>query len=268
MRTLLLILTLMQILPVSAQPRQSLVPGGIAIVQLITDETIGFRFNGKSVLTTWIDGAPSAVVGLPLDLKPGEHYIEKIDSDSIQKKFFEVGHKHYTTQYITIENERKVNPYASDWDRILAEKTRQQKARDYFTDIEVDIDFLQPVEGINTGSFGRRRVFNGQPRRPHSGMDFAAEEGTPIIAPSAGKVIELGDFFFSGKLVYVDHGQGLISMFAHLSDIDVVLGEQLKKGQVLGKVGSTGRVTGPHLHWSLGLNGTWIDPSLFLAGQK
>ena len=100
----------MQILPVSAQPRQSLVPGGIAIVQLITDETIGFRFNGKSVLTTWIDGAPSAVVGLPLDLKPGEHYIEKIDSDSIQKKFFEVGHKHYTTQYITIENKRKVNP--------------------------------------------------------------------------------------------------------------------------------------------------------------
>ena len=129
---------------------------------------------------------------------------------------------------------------------------------------EVDINLLQPVEGINTGSFGRRRVFNGQPRRPHSGMDFAAEEGTPIIAPSAGKVIELGDFFFSGKLVYVDHGQGLISMFAHMSDIDVVLGEQLKKGQVLGKVGSTGRVTGPHLHWSLGLNGTWIDPSLFL----
>jgi murein DD-endopeptidase MepM/ murein hydrolase activator NlpD len=258
----------MQILPVSAQPRQSLVPGGIAIVQLIADETIGFRFNGKPVLTTQIDGVSTAVVGLPLNLKPGKHHIEKIDSGSIQKKFFEVGHKHYTTQYITIENERKVNPYASDWDRILAEKTRQQKARDYFTDSEVDINFLQPVEGINTGSFGRRRVFNGQPRRPHSGMDFAAEEGTPIIAPSAGKVIELGDFFFSGKLVYVDHGQGLISMFAHMSDIDVVLGEQLKKGQVLGKVGSTGRVTGPHLHWSLGLNGTWIDPSLFLPGQK
>jgi hypothetical protein len=145
----------MQILPVSAQPRQSLVPGGIAIVQLIADETIGFRFNEKPVLTTKIDGVLTAVVGLPLNLKPGEHHIEKLDSGSIQKKFFEVGHKHYTTQYITIENERKVNPYASDWDRILAEKTRQQKARDYFTDIEVDINFLQPVEGINTGSFGR-----------------------------------------------------------------------------------------------------------------
>ena len=268
MRILLLIFLSLLILPVSAQPRQSLVPGGVAIVQLKADESSGFRFNGKPVLTTRIDGVFSAVVGLPLDLKPGEHYLEKLDSGSIQKKFFEVSHKHYTTQYITIEDDRKVNPYASDWDRILAEKTRQQKARDYFTNNDADINFLLPVKGINTGSFGRRRVFNGQPRRPHSGMDFAADEGTPVIAPSAGKVIELGDFFFSGKLVYVDHGQGLISMFAHLSDIDVVLGEQLKKGQVVGKVGSTGRVTGPHLHWSLGLNGTWIDPSLFLPDAK
>jgi murein DD-endopeptidase MepM/ murein hydrolase activator NlpD len=267
-RTLLLILLSLLALPVSAQPRQSLVPGGIAIIQLKSDEAFGFRFNGKSVLTTRIDGVPSAVVGLPLDLNPGEHFIEKKDTGSNQKKYFEVNHKHYTTQYITIDNKRKVNPYASDMDRILAEKTRQQKALNYFTNNDVDINFLTPVNGINTGSFGRRRVFNGQTRRPHSGMDFAAEEGTPVITPSAGKVIELGDFFFSGKLVYVDHGQGLISMFAHLSDIDVVLGEQLKKGQAVGKVGSTGRVTGPHLHWSLGLNGAWIDPSLFLPNQK
>jgi murein DD-endopeptidase MepM/ murein hydrolase activator NlpD len=84
------------------------------------------------------------------------------------------------------------------------------------------------------------------------------------VSPSAGKVIELGDFFFSGNLVYIDHGQGLISMFAHLSEIDVKLGERVAKGQVVGKVGATGRVTGPHLHWSLGLNGTWIDPALFI----
>ena len=95
-------------------------------------------------------------------------------------------------------------------------------------------------------------------------MDIAAANGTPIVSPSAGKVIELGDFFFSGNLVYIDHGQGLISMFAHLSEIDVKLGERVAKGQVVGKVGATGRVTGPHLHWSLGLNGTWIDPALFI----
>jgi murein DD-endopeptidase MepM/ murein hydrolase activator NlpD len=85
-----------------------------------------------------------------------------------------------------------------------------------------------------------------------------------VLAPSAGKVIELGNFFFSGNMVYLDHGQGLISLFAHMDKIDVVLGEQVEKGQVVGKVGSTGRSTGPHLHWSLGLNGTWIDPALFL----
>jgi murein DD-endopeptidase MepM/ murein hydrolase activator NlpD len=96
-------------------------------------------------------------------------------------------------------------------------------------------------------------------------MDIAASTGSPILAPSAGTVIELGDFFFSGNLVYIDHGQGLISMFAHLSEIDVTLGERISKGQVIGKVGATGRVTGPHLHWSLGLNGSWIDPALFFA---
>jgi murein DD-endopeptidase MepM/ murein hydrolase activator NlpD len=95
-------------------------------------------------------------------------------------------------------------------------------------------------------------------------MDIAASTGTPVLSPSAGEVIESGDFFFSGNLVYIDHGQGLISMFAHLSEIDVEIGDRVKKGQVVGKVGATGRVTGPHLHWSLGLNGSWIDPALFL----
>lgn len=264
MRLTLLILLLACLLPAAAEPRQSLVPGGLAVIRLSQDDPRDFNFRGKPVLITEVDGAPSALVGLPLSLKPGEHFIEARNGGQVYKKFFRIADKQYTTQHITIANDRMVNPYASDMERILAEKARKQKARNHYSKAAVDIDFLTPVEGARSGSFGRRRVFNGQPRRPHSGMDIAAASGTPIRSPSAGKVIELGDFFFSGNLVYIEHGQGLISMFAHLSEIDVSLGEQIEKGQIVGKVGATGRVTGPHLHWSLGLNGTWIDPALFL----
>lgn len=255
---------LLCLVPAGAQPRQSLVPGGIAVIKLGQDDPRNFRFRGKPVLVARVNGVTSALVGLPLSLKPGEHFIEASAAGQVRKKFFKVRDKKYTTQNITITDKRKVNPYASDMERILAEKKRKQKARNHYSRAQVDVDFLVPVTGTRTGSFGRRRVFNGQQRRPHSGMDVAAATGTPILSPSAGKVIELGDFFFSGNLVYIDHGQGLISMFAHLSEIDVEIGEQIKKGQVVGKVGATGRVTGPHLHWSLGLNGTWIDPALFL----
>ena len=264
MRILLLSLILLYLLPAQAQPRQSLVPGGIAIIDLGPEGETDYRFRGKPVLVTRLNGVTTALVGIPLNLKPGEHYIEKRDADQVRKKFFAVKDKKYSTQHITIADKRKVNPYASDMERILAEKARKQKARNHYSNVAVDVNFLLPVTGISTGSFGRRRFFNGQPRRPHSGMDFAADTGTPVRSPSPGKVIELGDFFFSGNLVYIDHGQGLISMFAHLSEIDVELGEQVAKGQVVGKVGATGRVTGPHLHWSLGLNGTWIDPALFI----
>jgi murein DD-endopeptidase MepM/ murein hydrolase activator NlpD len=266
----LLLLTLLVIyLPVAnSQPRQSLVPGGVAIIKLEADAASGYQFRNKTVLVTSIDGQPSALIGLPLSLAVGEHFIEKKDVSQVSRKYFQVSAKQYSTQHIEIKDKRKVNPYASDMDRILKEKKRKQKARNRYTDGVVDVDFLLPVTGIQTGSFGRRRVFNGQARNPHSGMDIAADSGTPVLAPSAGTVIELGDFFFSGNLVYIDHGQGLISLFAHLSEIDVELGERISKGQVIGKVGATGRVTGPHLHWSLGLNGTWINPALFFAAQN
>jgi len=257
---------LLLILWLSAEgaPRQSLVPGGVAIIALDGEQDPQYRFLGKPVLIAEIDGVKSAVVGLPINLKPGEYHIEASDGSQVHKRFFSVRDKQYSTQRITIQDDRKVNPYASDMKRILAEKERKQKAGNHYSRGEVDIDFILPVDGVNTGSYGRRRIFNGQPRRPHSGMDFAANTGTPVRNPSPGTVIELGDFFFSGNLVYIDHGQGLISLFAHLNEIDVKLGQRVGKGEIVGKVGATGRVTGPHLHWSLGLNGNWIDPALFL----
>jgi hypothetical protein len=268
LRSLLLALLIFYLPIASSQPRQSLVPGGIAIIKLNAEDVNGYQFGNKPVLVTSIDGQPVALVGLPLSLSAGEHFIEKRNAAQLDRKTFQVSPKQYSTQHIEIKDKRKVNPYESDMERILAEKKRKQKARTHYSAGMVNVDFLLPVKGIQTGSYGRRRVFNGQPRSPHSGMDIAADTGTPILSPSAGTVIELGDFFFSGNLVYVDHGQGLISLFAHLSEIDVTLGERISKGQIVGKVGATGRVTGPHLHWSLGLNGNWIDPALFLEEQN
>ena len=106
--------------------------------------------------------------------------------------------------------------------------------------------------------------FNEQPRNPHTGLDIAASTGTPITAASSGIVINTGDYFFNGKTVFIDHGQGLITMYCHLSSIDVLEGQEISQGEMLGKVGMTGRVTGPHLHWSVILNNTMVDPTLFI----
>src|SRR3989344_3567137 len=128
--------------------------------------------------------------------------------------------------------------------------------------------FDKPVNGPLSSPFGLRRFFNGEERNPHSGLDFAANSGTPIKAPAAGKVILTGDYFFNGKTVFIDHGQGLISMFCHLSAIGVKVGDEIPRGGVVGKVGATGRATGPHLHWNVSLNDARVDPAIFIGAFK
>ncbi|HLA40495.1 MAG TPA: M23 family metallopeptidase [Candidatus Glassbacteria bacterium] len=123
--------------------------------------------------------------------------------------------------------------------------------------------FIVPVEG-EMDRFGHRRVINGAPRSPHTGVDISSPEGTPVLAPAAGRVILTGDFFFTGNSIYIDHGLGLISMLFHLSRIDVQEGDTVEQGQVIGAVGSTGRVTGPHLHWGVRWRGARINPASLL----
>ena len=151
-------------------------------------------------------------------------------------------------------------------ERELAEQTR---AYQQFSPRQPsNLLFDRPVNGPLSSPFGLRRFFNGEERNPHSGLDFAANRGTPIKAPAAGKVILIGDYFFNGKTVFLDHGQGLISMFCHLSEIDVQLGDEIARGGHVGKVGATGRATGPHLHWNASLNDARVDPAIFIGAFK
>ena len=249
-----------------AKPQADPVPGGIALLKLKPHQlNSSATFKNKNLARLTVDGAPHLLVGIPLNTKPGKHTVVLKDSDNQKEKIsFTVKAKEYTAQYLTIKNKRKVNPYEKDMPRILSEKKRKTAAKVHWSNNAIDTDFIVPVDGRISSIFGLRRFFNNQPRRPHSGLDIAAPEGTPVQAIASGTVIESGDFFFSGNMVYLDHGQGLISMYAHLHEIKVKVGDTIKPGQIIGTVGETGRVTGPHLHLSVIANQTTVDPLLFL----
>ena len=127
---------------------------------------------------------------------------------------------------------------------------------------------ILPTTGPYSSAFGLKRFFNGQARNPHSGIDIAAPEGKDIVAPAGGTVVLTGDFFFNGNSVFIDHGQGLISMMCHMSRVDVKEGDVIKQGDLLGAVGKTGRATGPHLHWTVSLNNARVNPKLLLRQDQ
>ena len=249
-------------------PLNQTTPGGVAHIKLsaIGSATPIATFNESRVLVLKQNQHWLALVGIPLATKPGPQVLSVRwgEQGPKAKHTFVVTGKQYETQYLTIKNKRKVDPNAEDIRRIESDSKRIAKARHYWSEQSLATTMEFPVHGRESSQFGLRRFFNKKPRRPHGGLDIAAPEGTPILAPAAGTVIETGDYFFSGNCIFVDHGQGLITFYAHLSEIDVAVGQQVNTGDVLGKVGQTGRVTGPHLHWSVGLNRTWVDPKLFI----
>lgn len=254
---------------VSALPEQSLVPGGIALLQLPNHkQDTKVYFNDRRVAVFPHQDTWYAMAGIGLSTKPGEYEftIKQADGLSLSSKVL-VEYKKYDEQHLTIKNKRKVNPNKQDTERIVAESKRKKKAKRQFTDTEPKVDFIWPVSGRISSIFGLRRFFNEQERRPHSGLDIAADEGTPIMAVADGTVIDAGDFFFSGNMIYLDHGQGVITLYAHLSKIAVKPGDVVKQGDVIGNVGQTGRVTGPHLHFAVIANRTLIDPIYMLPGD-
>jgi murein DD-endopeptidase MepM/ murein hydrolase activator NlpD len=260
------------LLLVSAQgqlelPEAAAVPGGVVILDVgpVSAPVPEVHYNDHRVMVLADGERWRAIVGIPLAVEPGKQLVRIGNGDEKPTyRSFKVSPKKYAVQRLKVPP-GQVNLSKEDTERVARERVNIDTALDTWTDSEhVSLRLEQPVEGPRSSSFGLRREFNNEPRNPHSGMDIAAATGTAIHAPAPGTVVETGEYFFNGGTVFIDHGAGLITMYCHMSEIDVQPGQQVATGDVLGKVGATGRVTGPHLHWGVSLNRAFVDPALFL----
>ena len=247
------------------QTRRS--PGGVARIALgNSPQAPRASFNNVPLLvvrdgTEWV-----AVLGIALAAAPGAARLNVLRSGEADEAVpFTIERFDYAEQRLTVAPGH-VDLSKQDLVRYERERVHLAAIAATFTDATpASLQLRPPTAGPRSSSFGLRRVFNGQARNPHSGMDIAAPLGTTVDAPAPGRVIDTGNYFFNGNTVWVDHGAGLLTMVCHLSAISVKVGDEVAVGTPLGAVGATGRVTGPHLHWSVSLNRAMVDPALFLA---
>ncbi len=245
------------------------IPGGIAVVDFQSNHSNPKAFySDVPVYIQHIkDQHWQALIGIPLLAKVGKRYIT-IKDFSTQKITFKVYKHDYKEQHISLTGKKKkyVNPNLKHMDRIKRERPILSKTRKLFSKKSLfNGQFIQPVKGVITSPFGLKRFYNGQPRRAHTGLDFSGSMGTPIHAPADGKVILTGHFFFNGNSVFIDHGQGLISVYIHMNKHLVKQAQLVKQGDKIGTIGQTGRATGSHLHWGVYLNQTAVNPKLLLG---
>ncbi len=257
---------------VSLRPRE--IPlGGVAILEVALppgSSLKGIFFLGKEVPFYREKGSKKlqAILGASLKTKPGVHVLSLRwkGKGGISVSTFPVKVKHRNFP----EERLKVDKKMVDFPPEILRRVRQDQAvlrkacncitwRRYWTP-----PFVWPVESKLLSPFGLRRIFNGQPRSPHSGVDLRAPTGTPIKAANAGRVSLVRNCYLSGWTVVVDHGYGLCSLYAHLSKVKVRQGDAVRRGQIIGLSGKTGRATGPHLHWGISLLGTRLDPQQFM----
>lgn len=252
-----------------AEPRTANVPGGVVIVPISGGETRSKAyFNDRRVMVLKHGEGYRAVIGLPLDTPPGEHALVVEEAGRRRQLAFRIEPKTYAEQRLTIKDQRKVTPPPEDLERIEREKKLIAAAKGHWSEGEPDsLELAPPATGPYSSPFGLRRYFNNQPRSPHAGLDIAVDTGTRVAAAAVGTVIDTGDYFFNGKTVFIDHGQGLITMYCHLSEIGVKKGQKVVRGEEIGLSGMTGRATGPHLHFSVILNQALVDPALFLPSS-
>lgn len=242
--------------------------GGIARVVLGTDTSAPLARVGERRALVTREGSPwIALVGVSLDAAPRSKLRLEVERANGARTRFEivVAAKKYAEEHLKVPR-AQVDLSAEDLARFHREQAHLAEVIGTFSgEPPATLRLLQPVPGQRSATFGLRRYFNGQARRPHSGMDIAAPAGTPVIAAAAGRVIDIGEYFFSGRTVILDHGEGMLSLYAHLSSVAAKAGEEVAAAAAIGEVGATGRVTGPHLHFSVYLNAVPVDPALFLA---
>ena len=247
-------------------PHENVVPGGVKILTLDAagSDLPYVDSEGHRALVVQDGSHWVAVIGIPLSASLGAHQVVIHQNDGRQQIDFTVVDKRYASQSLKVAP-RHVDLSTADLARVNREKAQIDHALSHWSEPSPDSLLMPPpVPGVRSSSFGLRRIFNGESRAPHSGMDIAAASGTPVLVPIAGTVVDTGEYFFTGNTIFVDHGRGLISMYCHLSAIDVKTGQHVDAGTRIGAVGMTGRATGPHLHWAISLNRAWVDPALFL----
>lgn len=253
-----------------ALPHNDPVPGGVVTLSLPAPypQAPKVFFNQHRIMLLKQASSWVAVIGLPLSIPPGPHevLVQPVEGPSFKLPFV-VKDKHYQAEYLTLTNKRQVEPNPQDVKRIQADMAEMNAVFSHWSPHadHKPLPFIKPAQGPFSDNFGLRRFFNGQVRNPHSGIDIRVPEGAPIIAPAPGRVQVTNDYFFNGNTVLIDHGQGLVSLFCHLSRIDVKAGDIVKRGEQIGLVGKTGRATGPHLHWSVSLNDARVNPRLFIS---
>jgi len=264
---LLTVLAVCHALPAVALPLHAPVPGGVAVIDLGPGSPPAptARWGEQALAVVRENEHWFALLGIPLDTLPGELEIKVQRASTSSRIGVPVQVKNYPEQRLTIRDKHKVEPNADDLARIEREQLTTNAIKRSFSPAQPLTAFSLPASGPLSSRFGLRRIFNGLPRNPHAGLDLAVGTGTPVRAPADGVIANTGNYFFNGNTVFIDHGQGLISAYMHLSRIDARSGQPVKKGEILGASGATGRATGPHLHWAVILNNTPVDPELFLT---
>jgi murein DD-endopeptidase MepM/ murein hydrolase activator NlpD len=271
--TVALAALLMAPAPIQISERsRSLQPGEIVVLSITVPETsdkVHVRaFDHEVAVYPDGDRAWRALVGIDLDVKPGTYSVAVTAAGATTARAtydLVVKPRLFRTRRLTV-NEAFVTPPPSEQERIdrdaalLAGVWNAPAGERLWT-----APFVRPVPQEANSAFGTRSIFNGKPRNAHGGADFLSPAGTRIQAPNAGRIAVARNLYFSGNTVIIDHGLGLFSMLAHLSAIDVHEGDRVTTGQILGRVGATGRVTGPHLHWAVRASGARVDPLSLLA---